>query len=275
MAAACGSDGDDSDGPRGAGADGGTDTTSTPLNAVLGSYLVVPGRPQRVAFAALRGREPVPAGEEVRVAFAADKGGFSEPVVATRHSEGIEERPYWTAETTFARAGVHGLRIAVGDATATAAFEVLEPGSKPPLPGQPLPPVATPTTTDPRGVKLICTREQQCPWHEVSLDEALAEGRPVALLISTPRFCRSQICGPVLESLLAAREDFESRNVLFVHAEPFTDETIKTASPIMQSYALQFEPVLYLAGADGIVQTAVDGPFDRAEARAFLEALVS
>lgn len=114
-----------------------------------------------------------------------------------------------------------------------------------------------------------------CPWHDVSLDAALQEKRPIAFMISTPRFCRSQVCGPVLDSLLAVRDEFEAKNVRFVHAEVFTDESVKKSAPIMDAYGLQFEPVLFLAGADGVVRTVLDGPFDRSEARSLLTALVS
>ena len=40
----------------------------------------------------------------------------------------------------------------------------------------------------------------------------------------------------------------------------------------MQAYHLTFEPVLYLAGADGVIQTRLDSIFDTNELRDALHA---
>ena len=52
----------------------------------------------------------------------------------------------------------------------------------------------------------ICTAEPRCPLHTTSLDAAVAAGGPVALLVSTPKFCQVAICGPVLDVLLTRVE---------------------------------------------------------------------
>ena len=38
-------------------------------------------------------------------------------------------------------------------------------------------------------------------------------------------------------------------------------------SPGMQAYHLTFEPVLFFAGADGVIRERLDGPFDAVECR--------
>ena len=44
--------------------------------------------------------------------------------------------------------------------------------------------------TDPRGVDPICTREPEvCPFHDITLTEALAAGKPVVYYVGTPAFC--------------------------------------------------------------------------------------
>ena len=60
--------------------------------------------------------------------------------------------------------------------------------------GERLPAIATPTTADARGVDPICTNDPVCPLHDVTAAEALDEGRPIALLVSTPAFCQIAIC---------------------------------------------------------------------------------
>ena len=64
----------------------------------------------------------------------------------------------------------------------------------------------TPTFDDARGVDPICTRSPEpCPFHDRTLTDVVESGEPVALLISTPGFCQTAICGPVLELLMEAR----------------------------------------------------------------------
>ena len=259
---------------RGGGQAASTTTTAAkPLNLVLGSFQVLAGTEQRVAFGVLDGQKPVGADTEVEIAFAANDSAPAAFAPATRRDEGIEQRPLYVAHYTFAQPGIYTATAKVGRRTAEAAVQVIDPAaSKVPVPGQPLPAVATPTTADPRGVDPICTRTPACPWHDVSLDAALTERRPIALLVATPALCQSAVCGPVLDILLEAKAEFES-SIRFLHAEVFTDNTGKTTTAVVQALQLENEPFLFLAGADGVVRDRFDGPYDREEARLALAAL--
>ena len=73
-----------------------------------------------------------------------------------------------------------------------------------------------------------------------------AEGRPVALLVSTPKFCQVAICGPVLDVLLSQRGAFP--DVRMIHAEVYTDETIETLAPVIDALGMTYEPGLFVAG---------------------------
>lgn len=131
----------------------------------------------------------------------------------------------------------------------------------------------TPTTADTGGVDPICTRQPQCPLHEVSLDAALVEKRPLAVLFATPARCQSQLCGPVLDTLLAHHDAFADR-VRFVHVEIFASRTGTTVAPATKAYDLTQEPFLFLAGADGVIRERIDNAYDRTEAKQALERLV-
>jgi hypothetical protein len=258
----------------GGGDSGGMAATSTtakaPLNLVLGSFQVLAGGEQRIAFGVLDGQKPVPEGTGVEVAFAADGESAEDFSEAMRRDDGIELRPLYVAHHTFAQPGIYQATARVGSRTAEAAVQVIDPAtSKVPVPGQPLPRVATPTLGDARGVDPICTREPDCPWHDKSLDAALGEGRPIALLVATPALCQSAVCGPVLDILLSLKEEFEGR-VTFIHAEVFADSTGSATTPVVQALQLENEPYFFLAGADGLVKERFDGPYDRTEAQAAL-----
>jgi hypothetical protein len=237
------------------------------LNA---SYQLVVGRDQRVALGVLRGQEPL-RGEVVQLAFGREPGKLGPAQPAAFHADGIEERPYYRATHRFDSPGYWVVEASVGATKGEAVLQVVDPAtSKVPLPGQRMVPVATPTTADPQGVDPICTRNPQCPLHEVSVDAALGEGRPLAVLFSTPALCRSQVCGPVLEVLLRETPAVAER-VRLVHVEVYRSlkDTVTAADLTdgMRAYNLSFEPVLFLAGRDGVVRERLDGPFDRSEAR--------
>ena len=130
----------------------------------------------------------------------------------------------------------------------------------------------TPTFADSLGLKLLCTRQPQCPWHDVSLDVALAQHRPIALLFATPALCQTATCGPVLDQLLSLKAQFEGK-VHFLHSEIYTDMTAAHNVPAVLAYHLTSEPILFVAGADGVVRTRIDGLFGRGEATAALSQL--
>jgi hypothetical protein len=131
----------------------------------------------------------------------------------------------------------------------------------------------------------ICTREPACPLHELTLTEALAAKTPVALLIGTPAYCQTGVCGPVLDILLAQRQAFPA--VTMVHAEIYTDPeqalssgnttsagaSLGTTTEIVQTYQLPFEPLLYLANSDGTIASRLDNLYDATELQAALGTL--
>lgn len=265
LGAACSRDG---------GREAGTTTTrEPPLSLVLGSFQTLTGPEQRIAFGVVRGNEPIRVTEGASVAFAPPDGDFGEVTSLVRKDDGIELRPLYVTRHTFPTAGAWRARAIVGDQRAEAAINVVDPASsKIPVPGSPVPAIATPTTAEARGVDPICTRQPPCPWHDVSLDAAVKEGRPLAVLIATPALCQSAVCGPVLDILLGLRQDFEPK-VHFLHLEVFTDTTGQTTTPAVQGFKLDNEPFLFFAGPDGKVADRIDGPFDRSEAAEFLTRL--
>jgi hypothetical protein len=110
----------------------------------------------------------------------------------------------------------------------------------------------------------------------VSLDVALTQKRPIALLIGTPALCKTQTCGPVLDILLSQKDAFESK-VRFLHLEVYNSLQGEESGTIaaIDALKIQTDPWLFLVGADGVVRDAYDGPFDRGEAVDGLTKLVA
>jgi hypothetical protein len=117
----------------------------------------------------------------------------------------------------------------------------------------------------------ICTRPEPCPFHATGLTEALAAGTPVAYLVGTPAHCATGICGPILDLLVDASKDFSG--ITYVHAEVYADDAATTPAPAVTSLGLQYEPLLFLVGADGRVQRRLDVIYDVGELRDALSAL--
>lgn len=250
---------------KGAGAGAGA------VNLVVASYVHVAGAEQRLALAFLNeeGTGPVKPDSPVEV----DIDG--QPVESELHADGSLELPYLLVRHRFDKPGFVTVNARYKGRKSKAALEVVDAAkAKAPLVGQPLSSVPTPTTADAKGVDPICTRDPQCPLHEVSLDAALAEKRPLALLFATPARCQSRLCGPVLDNLLAHHGDFADR-VRFVHVEVFASRTGSALAPAIKAYGLAQEPFLFLAGADGVIRERIDNAYDRTEARQALERLVS
>jgi len=186
------------------------------------------------------------------------------PVTAERHDAGLP-RPYYPAYLELADEGVYDVTTEVDGTEAASAFTIVAPGADPvPGVGDALIPVETPTFDDDRGVDPICTAEPTCPLHDVTLTQALTEGRPLALLIATPAFCQTAICGPVLDVLLSQQERFPGVHLL--HGEVYTrPDPNSPTTPVVDAYRLTFEPVLFLAGPDGVITDRFDGIFDQVE----------
>jgi len=140
-----------------------------------------------------------------------------------------------------------------------------------------MPAVATPLFDDPRGSSPVCTRSpEQCPFHDISLDDALSEGRQVIINISTPAFCSNQVaCGPGLEVLIAEAPEI-SEDVAIIHAEVYTAPTstdLGVPAPIMDATGLWFEPALYVIERDGTVAQRLDFMWDTVDLRAAIATL--
>jgi hypothetical protein len=142
--------------------------------------------------------------------------------------------------------------------------------------GDVLPAIVTPTGTDPAGVDPICTEPNgPCAVHDHTLAEALDRPGPVALLVSTPRFCQSDVCGPTV-GLLRSALRVRSEPWTTVHAEvytgPETGDFSTTAA--VSALGLTFEPSLLVADAEGIITAGLHYTMDATEVAAALQSAV-
>lgn len=273
--AACGSESTDATPtPVDTGASAGTGSTPVP-----GDYILVQRFPQDV-------QEAGPLRLPMSLATADGKLIQDPPATLTAHVTDIDGAPlgeafsasrrdvapgpYYDFRTEIAEPGFYYLVVDGGPAQG-AAFQVMEPGTVPVAgPGQPLPPFDTPTVDDQRGVDPLCTRDEPCPFHDVTLTDALASGKGVVYLVGTPAFCQTGTCAPALESIIDVAPQYSDRYV-FVHAEVYTDNTATTPAPAVDAAGLSFEPVLFITDATGVVVERLDAVWNETELVEVLE----
>ena len=262
------------------------------------SFVLVSGRPQRVPFGLID--QGIPLNESttefgVKI-YRGDTLVYDSPIdariVAHDHPAGDagEEHEhadllrYFAVRTTLNSPGIYDLELSFDGRSATLPFQVFDPADPKviiPLPGEKLPELRFPTFDNEMGMKPICTQfNDPCPLHDKTIEQALATGKPLALLIATPAFCATAYCGPVLDVLLEQRPDFPG--IEFLHAEVFlnpggvqgelTDPDV-AKSPTVEDLALPFEPTLFLVAPDRTIIDRIDNVYDNTELRQALEQL--
>lgn len=271
--AACGkSSSDDSPSASRLSLEPGGDARVLIANFAYGGNYLITGTPQRMPFLIGVGGAPTTdAPSELSLQLSLDGADVGEPIVVPAHTDGVP-LPYFPLQTTFEQPGLYTVTTEIDGAPATQALQVSPPDEVALVqPGQPMRPFDTPTVDDHRGVEPICTDEPQCPLHSQTLTAALASGQPVAFLVGTPAYCQTGLCGPVLDLLV--EEAPNHPNMQFVHAEVYADAQatgdVNTAqlAPIVDAYALTFEPSLFVADATGTIVARLDNVYDRTELR--------
>jgi hypothetical protein len=265
--------------------DGATATTSPEAAPAPGGFVVAPRYPTSKALVPGEVRLAIslanPDGTlitdcpaELTGTIRNEQGEQVGTISAPRRGEGLGT-PYWSITTTIATRGLYDFVLdgALGDATPFLVFDPSEVSVV--SPGQPLPPFDTPTTAEARGVDPMCTRlDGPCPFHDVTLAEALALGKPVVYMIGTPAHCQFATCGPGLDFLMEASTTYADV-ATFVHAEVFSDPEGTKVAPAVGAAGLDYEPVIWVTDATGTVVQRIDIIWDQAELNDLLAAALA
>ncbi|QYG94727.1 hypothetical protein HC251_21340 [Iamia sp. SCSIO 61187] len=268
--AACGDDDDGATDP-----DPSSEPTESDRVLVLmsdsGSSLV-PGEPGRIPLGVGDASGALVEDAPATLAFTVqdvDGNPVETGIEVARRDAGLP-RSYYPLLLTTPEPGFYRAVTEVDGSPVDAAFEVRAVEEIAiPRPGQPLPPTPTPTVGDPRCVDPICTQEPPCPLHEVGLESVLGTS-PTAVLVSTPAFCQTAICGPVLDLFVEAQA--ATPDVTFIHVEVYESaEEVEaegpeaTLAPAVAAWQLPYEPCLFLVAADGTVAERLDVIYDSDE----------
>lgn len=141
------------------------------------------------------------------------------------------------------------------------------------------PAVATPTPTlDDHSLTQLTTDQEPDPrFYETSLDDALAAGSRTVLTFSTPRYCQTAVCGPLLQTVKEIASDHPETT--FIHVEVYTgldepdfapDPAHLAASVRADAWNLPSEPWVFVIDENGIVTARFEGVMSGEELTAAL-----
>ena len=231
---------------------------------------IVAGVPQRLTFIVSDEldnlREGAPSSLDIRIELA---GAIVTEATIGQRADGIIT-PYFPLPIEFDAPGEYSASLPGHPDVAAVPFTVLDANEVLiPQVGDVLAPTPTPTFDDDQGVTPICTRAIVCPFHEISFADVATNGRATVLLVATPGFCQTDICGPVVDLLIDAAEGRDEIDV--IHAEVWVDPSefatggFPELTAVVQAANLPFEPALFVLDGDGVVRARVDTTFDRSE----------
>jgi hypothetical protein len=170
----------------------------------------------------------------------------------------------YVAELRLPRAGTYWLLAETEGARKVQALGNVVVAEKDPEPdvGDPAFPSDTPTIASVGGdVSMLTTRT---PPDEsllrYSVAESLGARAPFVVTFSTPKFCASRTCGPVVDVVEEVARRFEGSEVRFIHVEVFEDnDPANGYNRWMREWKLETEPWTFLVGEKGVIVERYEG----------------
>ncbi len=207
-------------------------------------------------------------------------------LVLTQGTEILEVDTYWVwtvegfngfyaANVTFERQGEWDVRLeSRGGRAATSTINV---GAIAPVPVTGQSAIASESKTiDNFDIEDLTTDpDPDLALYEMTVAEAVTSGKPSVLVFATPAFCRTAVCGPIVDEVSEIRPDYPEFN--FVHVEVYEplDETDNELIPVLPvvEWQLPSEPWVFVIDADGTITSAFEGFLTQDELRRALDAV--
>jgi hypothetical protein len=113
-------------------------------------------------------------------------------------------------------------------------------------------------------------------FYQQTVAEAVSSGSPSVIVFSTPAWCISATCGPVLDVAKIVASEFP--DVAWVHVEVFDNLDASSREELVPVLAvaewrLATEPWVFVVDAAGVIQARFEGAMDDVELRNALESV--
>ena len=132
--------------------------------------------------------------------------------------------------------------------------------AKIPRPGEKAPVIQTPTAKDGASLAELSTRVPPDTQNKVNYADVLGK-EPILLLFTTPKFCQSRVCGPVVDVAQQAQQEFKGK-ANFIHMEIYNEnDPANGVRPQVRRFHLPTEPWLFAINREGVVSATIEGGF--------------
>lgn len=187
------------------------------------------------------------------------------------------EVPYYVVYPQVPAAGNWGLGLSIlhADGRRTQASAILRVAAAPsgPAIGTAPPASENRTLADEPDIALLSTGQEPIPaLYAMTVAEAMASGRPSVVTFTTPRFCSSSLCAPVLDSVEAVY-DAEKERANFIHIEVYKEYEPLVLADEVEAWGLPSEPWTFVLDKNGVVRARLAGPVSPRELTAALTAV--
>jgi hypothetical protein len=183
---------------------------------------------------------------------------------------------------TFDQPGVWGVQMDVTrpnseTRTIGVRFDVKAQSTTPAI-GAPAPPSRNRTLRDEPDLARLTTATNPDPaLYQLTVAEAIASGKPTAVLLATPAYCTTRTCGPSVDVLAALRKQYGDR-MNFIHIELYeSQEAFLAGEPVpeVREWNLPSEPWLFLIDAQGRIAAKYEGGLTREEIEPAVNELIA
>ena len=188
-----------------------------------------------------------------------------------------KQKGLYVAQVQFDQPGDWGVEVSgtAGDQTLTTTrvrFSV-KPKSDTPAIGAPAPRSRNLTRFDVDDIRKIDSGATPNDMHELSIADAIDQGKPLVIIFSSPGFCVTQTCAPQLGEIQRLKAKFGPQ-ANFVHVEIFKDPSTRTPYETVLEWGLPSEPWTFLVDRQGNVAEKFEGPAPYGELEPALQKLV-
>jgi len=250
----------------------------SPIQIVRMSVDTAVGTP-RIVFGLFDGPNPVSDAQSVSLTVVPVGEESAEPVwqgPAENYSD--YEVPYWVATPTLPSPGYWGVtaEVVLADGrSVTSQFTIEAKAESSAVAVGDMAPRSQNRTlvTEPDINKLSSGIGPDPAFYQLTVADAIANGKPTVVGFITPGLCESKWCAPVLNSVATVRDEIgDAAN--FIHIEVYEDFQALTYTPEMAEWGLETEPYVFVLDDEGRVTASLAGPVSPRELMQALESVL-